>query len=152
MGMDRCRTRAAGRDGAVVIGAAVTYFAIVFASGFVLGAVRMLVVAPVVGALAAVAIELPLMLGVSLLAAGWVMRRFTIAAPNRALAMGVLAFGLLMVAEVLLATALGATVAEWAYGLVRPEGLLGLGGQLLFALIPWWLAVRRRGGGASPLS
>ena len=103
-----------------------------------------MLVAPAVGAFVAVAIETPLMLAACAPLARWCLRRWAIAAPVAALAMGVAAFTALMACEVLLGLALGqgphATVAAMAL----PEGLLGLGGQITFALLPLGFALAQR--------
>jgi hypothetical protein len=124
--------------------AAIAYWGIVFALGFVLGAVRVTWLAPLVGLLAATAIELPLILGGSWLAAGWLIGRFGIARLTDALAMGALAFALLMAAECALAGALaGQTPVQWLADFRQPHALLGLAGQVVFALMPW--LITRRG-------
>jgi hypothetical protein len=111
------------------------YFAGVFAVGFVLGTIRTLWLAPAVGEVAAVAIELPIMLGFS----GWWCRRLlagrALSTGQRAM-MGGSAFLCLMAAELALALAVGGTLANYMAGLMAPAGLLGLAGQLLFAVLP----------------
>lgn len=119
--------------------AAVAYWAVVFALGFVLGTVRVLWLAPQVGLMPATALELPVMLAASWLASGWLVRRFGIAGAREALAAGLAAFALLMVAECALAvTMMDQTPAQWLAGLRQPHALLGLAGQIVFALMPWW--------------
>lgn len=122
--------------------AAAAYTATVFAAGFVLGAIRVFLLAPQVGALTAVLLELPLILAVSWAAAGRVLLRWPVASGGAPalLAMGALALALLLGAEAALAAATG---RSFLAVLVTPEGLIGLGGQLLFALFPW---LRGRGG------
>jgi hypothetical protein len=123
--------------------AAIAYWATIFALGFVLGTLRVLWLVPIVGLLAATAMEIPLMLVASWCAAGWLMRRFGIAHERDALAMGLAAFVLLLAAEyALAATLVGQTPSQWLAGLRQPHALLGLAGQMAFALIPWW-RVRR---------
>ena len=118
--------------------AGVAYFALAFTAGFVLGTFRVLVLAPRLGATGAVLLELPVMLAVSFLAARWSVRRFAV--PDRAgprLAMGGLAFALLILAETLLGLALfGRTLAGQVATYAEPEGYLGLSAQVLFALMP----------------
>lgn len=127
---------------AVTAGAA--YFASVFAVGFVLGALRTLVVAPRLGDLAAVALELPLMLAASWTLAGALVARFSVPPDVAArLAMGGIAFILLMAAEALLSRLAGRTLAEHLVLYARPEHLLGLAGQIAFGLIPLARSVRR---------
>lgn len=117
--------------------AALLYWALVFAVGFVFGAVRTLWLAPLVGALAAVAIELPLMLAASWLVARRLIRLLGITAPAEALIMGFAALALLLGSEAALAWALARQgPGKWAAGLATPPGALGLAGQVLFALIP----------------
>lgn len=121
--------------------AAAAYWAIIFALGFVLGTVRVVWLAPAVGLLPATALELPVMLGASWWAAGRVLRRFGIMGGGAALAMGALAFALLLGAECGLAVVLlGESPGAWLAGLAVPHALLGLAGQVMFALIPWWRA------------
>lgn len=120
------------------IRAGLLYFLGVFAIGFALGTVRTLLLVPRVGALAAVALELPLMLLASWWVCGAVLRRVALP-PARMLrlTMGVTAFSLLMLAELGLAVAgFGQTVAQYAAALAAPAGLLGLAGQIGFALMP----------------
>lgn len=118
--------------------AGAAYFTIVFVAGFMLGTLRVLLPAPRFGELVAVLLELPLMLAVSWIACGWVLRRFQVApriAPR--LSMGAIAFGLLMLAEVTLwVGAFGASMSDYLDELTTPHGLVGLAGQLLFALMP----------------
>jgi hypothetical protein len=126
-----------------ILRAAAAYWAAVFALGFVLGTIRVTWIVPLVGLLPANMIELPIILGGSWLAAGWVVRRFAIVRQGDALALGGLAFALLMVAECVLAAVLmDQTPAQWLAGLRQPHRLLGLAGQVVFALMPWW-RVRR---------
>lgn len=129
-----------------VLKAGLAYFAIMFATGFVLGALRVSLVAPRLGELGAVLIELPLML-----AASWfVCRRLTaiMAVPARVadrLAMGGLAFVLLMITELALAGPLfGRSISQSLAAMATDAGLLGLSGQILFGLVPL-LQLKRRG-------
>lgn len=129
------------RDAGGVIRAAASYWAVVFALGFVLGTVRVLWVIPRVGLVPATLIELPLILAASWFAAGWLVRRFALKAGGEALAAGALAFAILMAAECALAGVLtGQTPAQWLRGLRQPHAALGLAGQVVFALMPWWRA------------
>ena len=64
---------------------------------------------------------------------------------GEALAMGLCAFAILMLAEVALARLLTRqSPGEWAASLLTPEGALGLGGQVLFGLMPWWVIRQKR--------
>jgi hypothetical protein len=127
-----------------VVRPAFAYFGAVFAVAFVIGAFRVLVVAPRIGALAAVALEVPVILAVSWLVAGWVLRRWSLN-PVQRVGMGALAFGLLMVAELALAVFLfGQTAGEFVGGWGTLPGALGLAGQIGFAIVP---ALRSQGKG-----
>jgi len=110
------------------------YFAIVFVAGFAAGTVRTLWLAPRTGALAAVAIELPIMLSVAWVACGLVLRRYS--RDSRRSMMALTAFALLMAAELCLALAFGATPQSFLESLITAPGLLGLAGQIAFAAIP----------------
>ncbi len=126
-----------------IVSAAIVYWAVVFALGFVLGSIRVLWVIPLVGLMPATMLELPIILAVSWFAAGWLVRRFGVTSGGEALSVGALAFVILMGAECALASALiGQTPAQWLAGLTQPHALLGLAGQAAFALMPWW-RVRR---------
>lgn len=111
---------------------------IVFAIGFVLGVIRVLIVAPTTGALTAVIIEAPLMLLAAWAVTRWSVRR--LAVPARAgsrLLMGGVAFGLLMMLEVAMSLLLTgasptALLASWR----SPEGTVGLLAQACFGLMP----------------
>jgi len=86
----------------VLLRSGLAYFALVFGAGFALGAVRLLWVAPRLGARAAELIEMPLMLAVVVLAARWLLRRF---AQRRAAwyGAGALAAALILAADFALA-------------------------------------------------
>ena len=133
------------------LSAAAGYFALVFAAGFVLGTGRVLVLEPALGAVRAVLIETPVILAVSWITSGALVRR--LAVPARVgprLIMGVGAFGLLLLAELALSVwAFGRTPGAFLAGLAEPAGLIGLAGQTLFAAFP---AVRLIGGGEPVIS
>jgi hypothetical protein len=115
---------------------ALTYFAAVFVVAFAFGALRVTLVSPAVGALAAVGLEVPIILLFSWYVAGRVRDRWPLTRPA-ALAMGALAFFLLILAEFALAFALsGQTPFAYAAGFLTAPGALGLAGQVGFALIP----------------
>jgi len=120
--------------------AAIRYFLIVFAAGFVFGTIRTLTSADTPDArLLAVAIELPAIIAVSWFACHHTVRRLNVP-PDSAgrLAMGGTAFGILMVAELLLDFALAGRSVQAHFALyVEPSHMLGLTGQVCFALLPW---------------
>ncbi len=131
--------------------AAVPYFLAVFAVGFVLGTLRVLVLAPALGAVAAVALEVPLMLVVAWYASRWAVARHRVPArEGPRLAMGGFAFALLMAAELMLGVwGFGQSLAGILAGYVMPEGMLGLAGQVAFALVPTAQLVGERGRGGA---
>jgi hypothetical protein len=119
--------------------AGVLYFAIVFAVGFALGTLRVTTLVPRLGELASVAIEVPAMLVASWLASAWLVRGFRVPRTTVArLAMGGLALVLLLAAEWALGLVLfGRTVAGQLAAWATAPGLLGLGAQLAFGLVPF---------------
>ena len=123
-------------NGPAAIRAGGAYGVIGFSFGFAFGVVRTMLVAPAIGAFAAVAIETPLMLAACTPLARWCLRRWGITMPGAALVMGLAAFAALMVCEVLLGQALGQSPQAMLAAMTRPEGLLGLAGQITFALLP----------------
>jgi hypothetical protein len=118
------------------VGAGLLYLASVFAIGFVLGTLRSLVVAPRIGALAAVAIELPLMIGAAWLICRRLVRGVSPRLAVRATMSGVAFAGLMMLEFGLAALAFGQSPADYAARLWSPAGLLGLAGQVVFAVLP----------------
>ena len=117
--------------------AALTYFAAVYAAGFLLGTLRELLVRPHVGTMGAIALETPLMLAISFLVARWVVRRFALAAGGTRLRMGSAAFGLLLVAEWAGSFVLrGMTPLAWLAHFTEPAGALSLAVFLAFAAMP----------------
>jgi hypothetical protein len=59
--------------------------------------------------------------------------------------MGALAFLLLMASELVLTAAMpGNSPQQWLARMATPAGAIGLGGQIVFGLMPWLLV---RGGG-----
>jgi hypothetical protein len=125
-----------------VIRPALAYLGVIFALGFVLGTVRTLWLAPLVGPMLAVACELPVLLAASWYWAGRVLRRWPLPTRRGALATGALAFALLLACEWALSLALGGSSKDWLAALTSPAGALGLAGQAVFALFP---ALRWRG-------
>lgn len=120
------------------IQAGLVYFIGVFALGFALGAIRLMLLVPTLGELLAVIVETPV-----ILAACWLLCRRAIVrlqVPGSAsarLLMGITAFALLMIAEFGLATLMFAeTPAEYLAGFSSAAGLLGLLGQIVYGLFP----------------
>lgn len=116
-----------------VVKAAVAYVVPVFAVAFLLGALRVTLVAPVTGPLFAVALEVPVVLLLSWAVVGRVLARWP---RTPRLAMGTLAFALLMLAEFATALGFGQTPTAFLAAMATPAGALGLAGQIGFGLIP----------------
>lgn len=114
------------------------YAAVVFAAGFVLGALRMLMIVPRFGDWAAVVLELPVILAISWIVCGWVIRRFGVSMESGArLAMGSVALAVLLAAEACLSVVLfGRTFGQHLATYRETGAQIGLAGQLLFALMP----------------
>ncbi|MFN3371416.1 MAG: hypothetical protein ACK4Z0_07820 [Sphingomonadaceae bacterium] len=129
----------------IVARAGLLYFLLVFGLGFLLGSLRVLLLAPWVGETLAVILELPIMLAAAWFICRALVRRLGVPATAAArLGMGALAFLLLIAAEIALGLALFARApAEVAAGFRTRAGLLGLAGQILFAIFPW-LQLRAR--------
>ncbi|MBF9195136.1 hypothetical protein [Microvirga terrestris] len=120
------------------IAAGALYFAVIFALGFILGAARVLMIAPRLGETEAVLVELPIMLTASWIACGWVLRRLRVGLSlETRLAIGGVAFSLLMLAELGVSVlAFGRTPAEHLATYGSASALVGLGAQLIFAAMP----------------
>ena len=123
-----------GTRRALVAGA--IYFAAVFAAGFVLGVLRTLFVAPVLGPMGAVMVELPLILTLAWIVSARILRRRLLRG-TEAIVMGASAFTLLMLAEAGVSVGLGGrSLAQHLALYAEAPHLLGLAGQLAFACIP----------------
>jgi hypothetical protein len=115
---------------------ALVYFAAVFGAGFALGVLRTTLLTPLVGRPIAVALELPVILGISWWVCGRILRRAALGRAEAA-AMGALAFALLMAGEAMVSTQLmGRSLPEHFALYARPTQWLGLAGQVAFALFP----------------
>lgn len=124
---------------------AAIYFGLVFGAGFLLGALRVTLIVPRIGARAAELAETPLMLLVCAAAATWVLRRHPqIRSAGASLATGGLAVAFLLVAEF--------GVGVWLMHLppdrvfIKEDPLLAVafyGALALTALLPFLLRSRR---------
>lgn len=121
-----------------VIKAGSAYFAVVFFCAFLFGICRGLVLTPVLGKAGAVLVELPLVLAISWLSSTFLIARFGISGSlMQRLAMGALALSLTMFAEVGFSIfVFRQPLPVYANSIWNLAGLLGLSGQLGFALIP----------------
>lgn len=131
--------------------AGVTYFALAFGAGFVLGSIRVPFLVPRLGERAAELIEMPFMFVVMLLAARFITRRFSLPADALArLGAGFLALGLLAAAEIGLALSLqDRTLAEYVASRDPVSGSVYLAMLALFAVMPLVIA-RLPGSRAAP--
>jgi hypothetical protein len=113
------------------------YAIIVFVIGFILGTIRVLLVAPRLGETTAVIFEAPIMLAASWFVCRWCVDRLDVAAivPARSL-MGVVAFLVLMSTEIGLGTVLGRSLMDQLAAYKSPPGAIGLGAQMVFAMYP----------------
>ena len=113
------------------------YAIIVFLIGFILGTIRVLLVAPCLGETSAVIIEAPIMLAASWLVCRWCVDRLNVTrnVPARSL-MGFIAFLALMSAELGLGAVLGGSVLDQLAAYKTPPGAIGLAGQVIFATFP----------------
>lgn len=111
-------------------------FAAVFAAGFFLGTLRLLVLAPALGETTAVLLELPAMLLWSWVVTGAAIRHYAVPRAGAA-GMAAASFGLLVGAEVALGLATGGTLAAIMAGWATAPGALGLGAQVLYGLMPF---------------
>ena len=116
--------------------AGLAYFAVAFAAGFALGTVRVLVLIPRFGnPVAAVVLELPVMLTVCWVACRWLIARFDVPASfSPRLVMGGVAFATLMIAELGVSFfGFGRTPFAHLEQYRQLPALLGLAGQIAFA-------------------
>ena len=121
-----------------VIKAGLAYFGAVFVVGFMLGAVRVLLLVPRLGETVSVLLEVPVILAVSWRLSGWTTQEFRVSsAVSRRLLMGVVAFALLMLAEMGVSVfAFGRSIEAHFAAYRSSQGLIGLIAQIAFAFIP----------------
>jgi hypothetical protein len=122
--------------------AGLTYFALAFGAGFVLGSIRVPFLVPRFGERVAELSEMPIMFVAILVSARFIVRRFSLPGnmPSR-LGAGFLALALLLAAEVLLAVALQErTLGEYVASRDPVSGTVYLAMLALFALMPLILA------------
>jgi len=125
--------------------AGLTYFAIIFGVGFALGTVRLFLVVPRVGVREAELIEEPIMFVVILLAARWLVRRFTLESVSEQLGAGIVGLGLLLTAEYALLRAQGLSLREDIARRDAVAGTVYLVMLLVFAVMPALVGRRRPG-------
>jgi hypothetical protein len=128
------------------IRAGLVYFLLVFGCGFVLGTLRVTLIIPRIGELAAVALEVPILLTLSWLICRRLIRRFDVpAVTGPRLAMGAFAFALLMLAELTLSVLLAGRTPAQHWALYRDLAhQVGLVAQIGFAAMPLLQLHRRK--------
>ena len=122
------------------------YAIIVFLIGFILGTIRVLLVAPRLGETTAVILEAPMMLAASWFVCRWCVDRLDVTrtVPARSL-MGLVAFLVLMSAEVELGIVLDRSIVDQLAMYKSPSGAIGLAAQVIFAIFPVLQVWRRFG-------
>lgn len=128
-----------------ILKSAVTYFAVVFGAGFLLGTIRVLVLVPRFGNRTAELLEMPLMLLAIVLAASWLDRSAAHPAkPSAQVSIGLIALGLLLLAEIAVGVGLrGLSLGE---SLINPDPVSGTIYYVMlgvFAFMPWLLTYRK---------
>ena len=117
-----------------------------FGAGFVLGTGRVLIIVPLLGERVAELLELPLMLGVIVFAARWIVR-YRLAAPrllSTTLSVGFLSLGIILFAELGVGMWLrGMSATEVFFNRDPVSGTAYYISLLLFAVMPA-IFVRRR--------
>jgi hypothetical protein len=127
-----------------ILKAGVLYFALVFGAGFVLGPIRILWLAPRFGTRAAELVEAPVMLVVIIFAARWTTARPAVSAtPSGRLGVGLIALGLLLIAEFTLVLRLrGLTIPEYMASRDSVSGTVYYVMLGVFAVMPLFVARR----------
>jgi len=128
-----------------VVKAAGCYFAVVYAAGFILGAIRVLIVEPLIGETAAVLCETPFLLAAMALSAHWIIAKLNVSRSVSLIAMGLLALALQQIADVVLGFWLrGRSLADELAHFATPAGLIYAAALAAFAGIPLIVARTRR--------
>jgi hypothetical protein len=125
-----------------ILTAGVCYFALVFSAGFILGIIRTLFLIPLTGTRNAELLEMPIMFAVTIFAARWIVRRFTI--PYKIfdrLSFGFIALALLLSVEFTLVLWLrGISISEYFATRDPVSGAVYYAALLVFALMPVFVA------------
>ncbi len=124
-----------------ILKTAALYFLLVFGAGFLLGIGRVLLVVPLLGERVAELLEMPLMLGVIVATARWVVRHRLDARQFSALCVGFIALSLVLVADLAVGIWLrGMSAAEVYLNRDPVSGAAYYAALLLFAVMPAILA------------
>ena len=113
------------------------YAIIVFVIGFILGTIRVLLLAPRLGETIDVIVEAPVILAASWFVCRWCVDRLDVrrTVSGRSL-MGLVAFLVLMSAEIGLGAVLGRSLGDQLAAFKLSPGAIGLGTQVIFAMFP----------------
>ncbi len=124
-----------------ILKTAALYFLLVFGAGFLLGIGRVLLVVPLLGERVAELLEMPLMLGVIVATARWVVRHRLDARQFSALCVGFIALGFVLMADLAVGIWLrGMSAAEVYLNRDPVSGAAYYAALLLFAVMPAILA------------
>jgi hypothetical protein len=121
------------------ISAIILYFLIVFGVGFCVGPVRVLLLEPLIGPVAAVSMEMPVLLAAMFLAAKWVPKQVgMIGSPRSYVLMGVGALVLQQVADFAVGiTIRGMTASQIFATYMTVQGAIYGLSLIAFAAMPW---------------
>lgn len=125
-----------------ILKAGILYFAVVFGAGFLLGSIRILWVSPRLGVRAAELLETPVMIGVTIVAAGWIVRKLVVP-PTLAsrLGMGFIALTLLLLAEFTLVLWLrGISIRDYLASRDPVSGTVNYAALGVFGVMPLFVA------------
>ena len=129
-----------------VLRAGASYFALVFGAGFLLGSIRIPFLVPRLGERYAELLEAPVMLVVIFFASRHIVRRFALPA-GPSIGVGLLALGLLLAAEAVLAVGFsGRSIPEYIASRDPVSGSVFLASVFLYTALRW---LHARGGGGS---
>jgi hypothetical protein len=119
--------------------AGIVYTLGVFVFAFVMGTIRVTLIAPRVGDLLAVILEAPIVLALSWRVSSWCVRRFNVSRDFRVrVLMGIVAFSSLMLLEWGFAVLVfGEAFDHYFAKFATTPGVIGLAMQVCFAAIPW---------------
>ena len=125
--------------------AGLLYFVVVFGVGFVLGALRVLFVAPRIGERSAELSEMPIMCLVTIFTARWVVRHMWAPTRGRLIAIGSIALFLLAAAELAMVLLVRrVTVRDYLSSRDPVSGIAFLFMMVLFALMPVLVGTKAR--------
>lgn len=128
------------------IAAGLVYGVVIFGVGFTLGALRELALAPLIGRDTVILIEIPLILLMAWVSAGWLTRRLHVhpAATSR-FVMGLIGFMVVIAGETAVSVfAFDRTLAATLAGYATRHGLLEILPQIMVAVFPFLRSIFER--------